>query len=279
MGERQGSSTSVGGPSRSPRFVSGVDTRRGIAHHVAMERVVLFPTCLGDVVGRQTVADAEVVLARLGIDARAPRGATCCGQPGFNSGHLEPARAVARATLRALDDGSDDPILVPSGSCGSMIRVHWRELFHHQPEADAATRVARRARELSTFLAERVDAIAALGPRLEARVGYHDSCHMLRELRIKEAPRDVIGAIAGATLVELPSAERCCGFGGTFSARYPDVSVAMADSKLQDVAESDVDLLVSADPGCLLQLGGRLSRTGSPVRAVHLATLVREALP
>ncbi len=254
-----------------------MDTRDRIAHHVGV-RVVLFPTCLGDVVARQTVDDARAVLARVGVDVRDPQGATCCAQPGFNSGHEGPARSVARATLRALDDGSDDPILVPSGSCASMIRVHWRELFHHQPEAEAATRIARRVRELSAFLAEHVDAIAALGPRLDLRVGYHDSCHMLRELRIKQAPRDVIAAIAGAELVELPSAERCCGFGGTFSARYPDVSVAMADSKLQDVGESGIDVLVSADPGCLMQLGGRLSRTGSPVRAVHLATLVREAL-
>jgi L-lactate dehydrogenase complex protein LldE len=110
-------------------------------------------------------------------------------------------------------------------------------------------------------------------------VGYNDSCHMLRELRIKQAPRDVLGAIAGLELVELPGAERCCGFGGTFSGRYPEVSVAMADAKLQDVTEAGIDLLVSADPGCLLQLGGRLSRLGSPVRTLHLASVLREALP
>jgi L-lactate dehydrogenase complex protein LldE len=186
---------------------------------------------------------------------------------------------VARATLRALDDGADDPILIPSGSCASMVRLHWRELFHGSDDAAAATRVARRVRELSAFLAEQTDAIVALEPRLTARVGYHDSCHMLRELRIKQAPRDVLGAIAGLELVELPGAERCCGFGGTFSGRYPEVSVAMADAKLQDVAEAGIDLLVSADPGCLLQLGGRLSRLGSPVRTLHLASVLREALP
>ena len=264
----------MGGPSR-PSLIPRVR----ITHHVGVERVVLFPTCLGDVAARGTVDDARVVLERIGCAVRDPAGATCCGQPGFNSGHEGPARTVAGATLRALDDGTDDPILVPSGSCASMVRLHWRELFHGRPEADAATRVARRVRELSSFLAEHLGAIADLAPRLEARVGYHDSCHMLRELRIQAAPRDVIGAIAGVELVELPSAERCCGFGGTFSGRYPDVSVAMADSKLQDVAEAQLDLLVSADPGCLMQLGGRLSRTGSPVRAVHLASLVREALP
>lgn len=244
-----------------------------------MSTALLFPTCIGDVTAQQTTADAEHVLARLGVATRQAARTTCCGQPAFNAGHDGPARMVARATLRALDDGADDPILIPSGSCASMVRLHWRELFHGSDDAAAATRVARRVRELSAFLAEQIDAIVALEPRLTARVGYHDSCHMLRELRIKQAPRDVLGAIVGLELVELPGAERCCGFGGTFSGRYPEVSVAMADAKLQDVAEAGIDLLVSADPGCLLQLGGRLSRLGSPVRTLHLASVLREALP
>ena len=255
-----------------------MDTGEAIADHVGVPTVVLFPTCLGDVVARQTVTDAELVLARLGFDVRQARGATCCGQPAFNSGHDGPARAVARATLRALDDGTDDPILVPSGSCASMVRLHWRELFHKTGDAEAALRIAKRVRELSSFLAEQSGAIASLKPRLTARVAYHDSCHMLRELRIKQAPRDVLAAIDGVELVELPGGERCCGFGGTFAVRYPEVSVAMADAKVQEFVPAGVDLLVSADPGCLMQLGGRLSREGSPVRAVHLATVLAEAI-
>lgn len=254
-----------------------MDTREGIADHVRVPTVVLFPTCLGDVVARRTVADAETVLQRLGITVQRPRAATCCGQPAFNSGHENPARAVARATLRALDDGADAPILVPSGSCTSMIRLHWRELFHQTEDAEAALRIARRVRELSSFLAEQSAAIAALEPRLTARVAYHDSCHMLRELRIRQEPREVLAAIDGIEVLELAGGERCCGFGGTFSVRYPEVSVAMADSKLQELGPAGIDLLVSADPGCLLQLGGRLSREGSPVRAVHLATVLAEA--
>ena len=260
------------------RRIAIVDTGEAIADHVGVPTVVLFPTCLGDVVARQTVTDAAHVLALLGFDVRQARGATCCGQPAFNSGHAGPARAVARATLRALDDGTDDPILVPSGSCASMVRLHWREVFHKTDDADGALRIAKRVRELSSFLAEQCAAIASLQPQLTARVGYHDSCHMLRELRIKEAPRDVLRAINGIELIELPSAERCCGFGGTFSGRYPEVSVAMADSKIQDMVDARIDLLVSADPGCLLQLGGRMSREGSPVRTLHLATVLAEAL-
>lgn len=260
------------------RRIASVDTGEVIADHVGVPTVVLFPTCLGDVVARQTVADAAQVLARLGFAVRHPRGATCCGQPAFNSGHDVPARAVARATLHALDDGSVDPILVPSGSCTSMVRLHWRELFHKTDDAEAALRIARRVRELSSFLAEQSSAIAALQPRLTARVAYHDSCHMLRELRIREEPRAVLATIEGVELVELAGGERCCGFGGTFSVRYPEVSVAMADAKLQELEPAGIDLLVSADPGCLMQLGGRLSREGSPVRAVHLATVLAEAI-
>jgi len=257
----------------------GAPAGEAIPHDACMTNVVrLFSTCLGDTVATQTVADAEQVLSAIGVQASRVTGATCCGQPAFNSGHDAPARAVAKATLRALDDGSDVPILVPSGSCMSMIRLHWRELFHRTPEAEAAARIARRVRELSTYLAEHVDAIAALSPQLESRVGYHDSCHMLRELRLRDEPRVVLRAIAGLELVELRAAERCCGFGGTFSGRYPEVSIAMADSKVDDMALAGIDVLVSADPGCLMQLGGRLSRQGSPIRAVHLASLVAEAI-
>ena len=256
-----------------------LDSGGSVPDDVGMTAAVqLFPTCIGDVVAQQTATDAERVLDALGIDHQRPSGTTCCGQPAFNSGHDGPARAVAKATLKALDDGSDLPILVPSGSCTSMVRLHWRELFHGTPEAEAATRIARRVRELSSYLAEHTDALRELKPSLAVRVGYHDSCHMLRELRIKEAPREVLQTVAGLELVELDSSERCCGFGGTFSGRYPDVSVAMADTKIDDLVAAKIDVLVSSDPGCLMQLAGRMSRQGTPVRAVHLATLMAEAL-
>jgi L-lactate dehydrogenase complex protein LldE len=186
---------------------------------------------------------------------------------------------VARATLRALDDGDDTPIVVASGSCTSMLRLHWREVFHGTPDADGALRVARRVRELSAFLADHVERLEGLDLHYDGRVGYHDSCHMLRELRIQEAPRTVLGTVAGLELIPLASGDRCCGFGGTFSGRYPDVSVAMADTKIDDAEAAVVDLVVSADPGCLLQLDGRMSRRDSSVRAVHIASLLREALP
>jgi L-lactate dehydrogenase complex protein LldE len=238
---------------------------------------VLFPTCLGDLVAPDSVSAAASVLEACGCLVDGLRGATCCGQPAFNAGFDREARRVARTTVRALGRTAG-PIVVPAGSCAAMMRLHWRELFHDDRDETLARAVAGRVVEWSAYLAERVDDLRALAPRWPGRVGYHDSCHLLRELHVKEAPRTLLGAVAGLVLVELPAAERCCGFGGTFAVRYPDVSVAMADSKLEDARRAGIDALVSADGGCLLHLGGRLSRTGAPIRPLHLATLLDEAI-
>jgi L-lactate dehydrogenase complex protein LldE len=151
-------------------------------------------------------------------------------------------------------------------------------LFRGTREADRARRVAGRVAELTAFLASRADRLAAHGPRWAGRVGWHHSCHMLRELRLGEEPATVLAVIDGAEIVPLTGAERCCGFGGTFSVRYPDLSTTMADAKLVEAVDARLDALVSADPGCLMQLGGRLSRTGSGVRPLHIATLLAESL-
>ena len=236
--------------------------------------VILFPTCLGDLMSPQTVVDATRVLEACGCDVGGAKGTTCCGQPGFNSGFDAAARRVARPTVRALA-ATTGPVVVPSGSCGAMMKKHWRELFHGDRDEELARGVSARVVEWSELVAGRpVPAFAWQG-----RVAYHDSCHALRELRVKDAPRKLLHAVEGLEFVDLSSSDRCCGFGGTFSVRYPDVSVAMADSKLADVATAEVDVLVSGDGGCLLHLGGRLSRTGSPVRTIHLASLLAEALP
>lgn len=236
--------------------------------------VILFPTCLGDLLAPRTVADARRVLEACACDVSSAKGTTCCGQPGFNSGFDAAARRVARPTVRALAR-TTGPVVVPSGSCGAMMRVHWRELFHGDRDEQLARGVAARVVEWSELVAAQpLPAFAWQG-----RVAYHDSCHALRELRVKEAPRKLLQAVQGLEFIDLASSDRCCGFGGTFAVRYPDVSVAMADSKLADVARAEVDALVSGDGGCLLHLGGRLSRTGSQVRTIHLASLLAEALP
>ncbi len=239
--------------------------------------VTLFPTCLGDLVAPDTVEAAVRVLEACGCQVAPVRGATCCGQPAYNSGFDAEARRVARRTLEAIPDGSL-PVVVPAGSCAAMMHHHWPRLFRGTPQAARAAAVAARVVEWSSYVAGHADALAAHGLRWPGRVAYHDSCHMLRELRIRDEPRRLLGLVDGLELVEVASSDRCCGFGGTFSVRYPDVSVAMADTKLADVAAAGVTALVSCDGGCLMHLGGRQSRVGGAARPMHLATLLDEAL-
>jgi L-lactate dehydrogenase complex protein LldE len=235
--------------------------------------VALFPTCLGEALNRAAVRDAGRLLAAAGVASEQPVGATCCGQPAWNSGFVSDARRVARRTLRALAEA--EAVVVPAGSCAAMMRMHWPHLFHGERDQALAERVAARTFELSQYL---VDGLGwrPPAPASRAEVSYHDSCHMLRELRLHDQPRALLSAVAD--LRELPRADRCCGFGGTFSVRYPDVSTAMADDKLASAATAGVVTVASADPGCVMQIEGRASRTDAGIRVVHLATIVAEAL-
>ncbi|MGH3138632.1 MAG: (Fe-S)-binding protein [Gaiellales bacterium] len=235
--------------------------------------VALFPTCLGEALNPAAVRDSERLLAAAGVASGRPSGATCCGQPAWNSGFVADARRVARRTLRALSDA--DVVVVPAGSCAAMIRVHWRHLFHGERDQEAAQGIAARTFELSQYLVDEL-AWRPPAPAERSEVAYHDSCHMLRELRLHDQPRALLAAVAN--LKELPRADRCCGFGGTFSVRYPDVSTAMADDKLASAAAVSAGTVASADPGCVMQIEGRASRVGAGVRVVHLATVVAEAL-
>jgi L-lactate dehydrogenase complex protein LldE len=220
--------------------------------------VQLFVTCLGDLVFPTAVRDAVSLLRGNGLDVVVPAGQVCCGQPAFNSGHRGAARRVARTFVRAFR--RDAPIVVPSGSCATMAAHFLPELVGCEPFD---------VWELSAFL----DAHGAEPPRCNEgrRLAYHDSCHMLRELRIAEAPRRLLER-SGAEVVPLPRPDLCCGFGGTFSVRQPEVSVAMADDKLSGAAGTGAEALVTADPGCLMHLHGRAARVGSPLPVVHLAT-------
>ena len=216
----------------------------------------LFATCLGDLLFPDAVADAEALLRRAGFDVAFPGGQVCCGQPAFNSGHRAAARRVARTFVRAFSH--DLPIVAASGSCVTMVAHYLPELVGCEPFD---------VWELSSFL----DACGAEVPRTNEgrRLAYHDSCHMLRELGVSAPPRRLLER-SGAEVVALPRADLCCGFGGTFSVRQPEVSLAMADEKLAGAGGADA--LVTADPGCLMHLRGRASRAGAPTRVVHLAT-------
>lgn len=218
-------------------------------------RVQLFATCLGELVFPDAVDDAETLLREAGFDVDVPSGQVCCGQPAFNSGHRGPARRVARTFVRAF--AREIPIVAPSGSCVTMVSHYLPKLVGVEPYE---------VHELSSFL----DTNGVDIPRRNEgrRLAYHDSCHMLRELGISDAPRRLLER-SGAELVSLSRPDLCCGFGGTFSVRQPEISVAMADDKLTGAA--DADALVSADPGCLMHLRARRDVVGGPA-VVHLAT-------
>lgn len=234
-------------------------------------RVGLFVTCLGDLVWPDVGVATARVLQRAGHEVVFGEAQTCCGQPAFNSGYREEAARVLRQTLRALAAESVDAYVAPAGSCTTMIRTFAAGLVGaDDPDLCA---VAPNLFELSEFLAAHGGPLAGrLSPR---RVAYHDSCHMLRELGLGQEPRDALGRVEGVELAPW-DAERCCGFGGTFSVRQPELSVAMADEKLRTLAGADT--LCGADPSCLMHLRGRLERLGRRDVAVrHLAELLEEA--
>jgi L-lactate dehydrogenase complex protein LldE len=222
-----------------------------------MKRVQLLGTCLGDLVFPDVLADAERLLSDAGYDVVFPEGQVCCGQPAFNAGHRKAARRVAKTVVRAFSRAS--PIVTPSGSCATMVMRHLPELIGVQPFE---------VWELSSFLDHENAPVPRHNEGLE--VSYHDSCHMLRDLGIRDAPRRLLLA-SGATIRPVARPDLCCGFGGTFAVRQPEISVSMADDKLADSAS----ILVTSDPGCLMHLQGRAqspsARRPTP-RVVHLAT-------
>lgn len=226
-------------------------------------RAQLLATCLGDLVLPGAVADARDLLRRAGVEVVVPRGQVCCGQPAFNAGHRAAARRVARTIVRAF--ARDAPIVTPSGSCAAMLAHRLPSLLGVEPYE---------VWELSAFLdAHGVELPLHNDGRV---VAYHDSCHMLRELGVTEAPRRLLER-TGATIAPLARPDLCCGFGGTFSVRQPELSCAMADDRLGGAAAVGAEALVSADPGCLVHLRGRSQRSGG-LPVVHLATALARGI-
>ena len=228
-------------------------------------RVSLLVTCLIDLFEPDTGADVVKVLRAAGCEVRCPEGQTCCGQPAWNAGFADEAAKVARTTLDALDSTGDDVIAVPAGSCATMIRVFWPELFEVVGDHDAADRaraVGARTKELTELLAD--CELPAMKLPEECRVAYHHSCHLLRELHGHDQPLELLDEVEGCTTVDWKAAERCCGFGGLFSMKLPEVSVTMADDKLASLADARADVLVSADSSCLMHLRGPRRARGQP---------------
>lgn len=235
-------------------------------------RVSLFVTCIVDQVFPEIGLAAVDVLERLGFDVDFPRGQTCCGQPAFNTGYRTEAARVACRCLHALRNA--EHVVVPSGSCASMITHHFEELFADDPELLAETRqLTPRVREFSQFLLE-VAGVEDVGARYEGLVTFHDSCHGLRALKIKAGPRRLLSHVKGLTLREMDAAEECCGFGGTFSVKFPAVSGAMTRTKIESIVRTGAGTVVGVDASCLMQIDGALSRAGLPIRTLHLAQVL-----
>ena len=212
------------------------------------------------------------VLERLGYQVDFLEAQTCCGQPAFNSGYPEQASEVARHFLKVFDDA--EFIVVPSGSCTAMIKHHYEDIFRRDEKMLAEVhRITRNVWEFSRFLLQ-VANVEDVGARFDGVVTYHDSCHALRELQIKEGPRRLLAKVRGLTLREMEAAEECCGFGGTFSIKFPEVSGAMARTKIDSIKKTEADAVVSLDSSCLMQLQGAMERAGLPIRTLHLAEVL-----
>jgi len=231
-------------------------------------RVAVFVTCVVDqLYPRVGIAMVEV-LERLGYRVDFRERQTCCGQPAFNSGYRDDARRLARHFLDVFRDA--EFIVIPSGSCTSMVTHHFAELL---PDDATAREVASRTWEFSRFLLE-VAHDDDVGARFEGAVTYHDSCHALRELKIHDGPRRLLANVRGLELREMDAAAECCGFGGTFSVKFADVSGAMARTKIDSILRTKADTVVSADCSCLMQLQGAMRRAGVGIRTMHLSEVL-----
>lgn len=238
--------------------------------------MTLFVTCLVDQVYPEIGMACARVLNRLGVEVDVPGKQTCCGQPAYNSGFWTEARAIAKRFLKVFD--GDAPIVVPSGSCGAMVRNMYPELFHDDPEMLARARaVGKRVFEFSEFVVDRLG-VSDAGGELRGTAVYHQCCHLLRELNIDRQPKALLGSIRGLELRPLEKAEVCCGFGGTFAVKMPEISTAMMDEKLRNVAASGAEMLIAGDSGCLMHMDGGMRRQGMKVRALHYAEVLDLAM-
>jgi L-lactate dehydrogenase complex protein LldE len=235
-------------------------------------RVGLFATCLVDLVRPCVGFAAAKLLEQAGCAVAVPRGQTCCGQPAYNSGDKEDAKAIALNTIAAFQ--SFDYVVAPSGSCAAMLKLHYPSLMAGDAEAESRARAfAERVFELVSFLVN-VRKMTRVPGRFAGRVTYHDACSGMRELGIAVEPRRLLAAVEGLELVEMSDGESCCGFGGLFSIKFPNISNAIVERKTAAIGAANPRLVLGGDLGCLLHIAGKLSRQGSPVGCRHVAEVL-----
>lgn len=234
-------------------------------------RVALFIPCFVDQYFPRVGISMVRVLERLGHEVEYPEGQTCCGQPAFNSGYWDEARGPAERMLDVFRHA--EVVVSASGSCGAMMKVFMPELFSGHPREDEARQLANRVWEFSDFLVRKLK-VEDVGARFEGKVTFHDGCHGLRELGIREQPRRLLSRVRGLELVEMGERDTCCGFGGTFAVKFPYVSEAMGEVKCQSILETGADAVVSNDSSCLMHIQGMLRHQERPLPALHLAEVL-----
>jgi L-lactate dehydrogenase complex protein LldE len=238
-----------------------------------MPAVQLMVTCLVDTLAPEVAECVVEVLERSGVQVEVPEGQTCCGQPAFNGGFWDEARGMARHTIRTLGK-RDLPVVVPSGSCADMICHHYAELFVDEPRwMERAHELAGRTYEFTQYLVD-VLGVTDLGARHQGRLTYHASCHLLRGMKVDRQPKELLARVSDAEVLPLEGEQECCGFGGLFAVKYPELSQAMMDRKLKNIADTGAAQVVGCDLSCLLHINGGLHRQGSPVRGVHIAQIL-----
>jgi L-lactate dehydrogenase complex protein LldE len=237
-----------------------------------MSRVAFFVPCLVDAFFPEVAEAAVAVLQKIGYTVSCPAGQTCCGQPAFNAGYRGEATVAAERFIAIFED---QPLIVtPSGSCAAMVKQHYPALFAGKTAwLDRARRVAEKTYEFCQFLVD-VAGVTDVGARFEGKVTYHASCHLLNSLGIDKQPRRLIANVSGLDFVEMAEADRCCGFGGTFSVKYPEISGALVQAKVETILASGAGTVTGADMGCLMNIKGRLSRLKNPVRVLHIAQIL-----
>lgn len=237
------------------------------------QTVTLFIQCLVDGIYPQVGEAVVGIFRKLGVNLTCPTRQTCCGQPAFNSGYQGEARVAAKRFIEIFE--SAEAIVCPSGSCVAMVRHHYPQLFADDAAwLQRAQDVAAKTFELTEYLVDILGVVDDLGAHYTGVITYHDSCHLLRNLRVKEQPRSLLRKISGAEFVEMNDSDRCCGFGGSFSFKYADISAAMAEEKVHNIIASGADTVVGCDMGCLMNIQGMLSRQESSIRVMHIAELL-----
>lgn len=236
-------------------------------------KVNLFITCLVDQLCPEVGVATVEVLEKAGCEVTFDERQTCCGQPAFNTGYRKEARKFAEKFIEIFESSDADAIVSPSGSCVAMVK-HFHELFPKDKKwRDRAEKIAEKTHELSSFLVNVLQK-ENFGAKLSGKITWHDACHALRDLGLKNEPRKLLQNVENAAFVELNGSDECCGFGGTFSVKYPEISNAILDKKIENIEASGADFVVACDSSCLMQIGGKLSRNGSKIKPKHIAEIL-----